>query len=64
MEKSFTAKLNNDEPNRDGIIWGLDCGIGSDCTVMCECHYENGKLVIDRFIQPKPELGEVDTTVL
>lgn len=58
MQKLITAKVNNGKPNRDGIVWGLDCGLGPDHAVVCECHYEDGKLVIDRIIQEKPPLGK------
>jgi hypothetical protein len=37
---------------------GLDIGFEKDTTVMAEGHLEDGKLVIDRYIQPKPELGD------
>jgi hypothetical protein len=36
---------------------GMDIGFEKDTTVMAEGHVEDGKLVIDRIIQPKPELG-------
>ena len=39
---------------------GMDIGFEKDTTVMAEGHVEDGKLVIDRIIQPKPELGEAN----
>jgi hypothetical protein len=38
-------------------FYGLDIGFEKDTTIMAEGHVENGELVIDRIIQPKPELG-------
>ena len=40
-------------------LMGLDIGMNSDTTVMAEGHIDtDGLLVIDRIIQPKPELGD------
>jgi hypothetical protein len=42
-------------------LMGLDIGMNSDTTVMAEGHIDtDGLLVIDRYIQPKPELGEAN----
>lgn len=41
-------------------FYGLDLGFEKDTTVMAEGHLEDGKLVIDRIIQPKPPLGEAN----
>lgn len=39
-------------------FWGLDLAHDKDYSVVAECHEdENGHIVIDRIIQPKPELG-------
>jgi hypothetical protein len=39
---------------------GMDIGFEKDTTIMAEGHVEDGKLVIDRIIQPKPELGKAN----
>lgn len=58
---TYTALIDNGQPNRNGekIYWGMDLGMPEgDHGVRCECHEgPDGKLVIDRIIADKPELG-------
>jgi hypothetical protein len=52
------AILDTEASGTKEYLMGLDIGMNSDTTIMAEGHIDtDGVLVIDRIIQPKPELG-------